>query len=256
MSKLKFLAKNTLTRTAREIRTFRRLTRFLVALLSLIAIVLAAVYVITILYNRYGAFTVRLSKLDHVNYALSLSEDRNFHSASSRLNMNVNEEITNISINDLPTNLDSELGGVKHEPGDNFVAYTYFLKNSGIYEADVQYTLYVANMTMNIQEAIRVRLYVDGVPTDYAWPSADGSPEPGTTEFLSREDVTIGFFENMQPEEEHRFTVVLWLEGDDPECLNPILGGSFKIDMVIDILSVEEESSSAANETVQVEAMK
>ena len=33
-----------------------------------------------------------------------------------------------------------------------------------------------------------------------------------------------------------KITVVIWLEGDDPDCVDDILGGQLKIDMVMEIL--------------------
>ena len=37
-----------------------------------------------------------------------------------------------------------------------------------------------------------------------------------------------------------KYTVVIWLEGNDPECLDNILGGEFKIDMSMSIIGIEE----------------
>jgi hypothetical protein len=30
-----------------------------------------------------------------------------------------------------------------------------------------------------------------------------------------------------------KFTIVIWLEGDDPDCVDSIIGGQFKVDMSI-----------------------
>ena len=35
----------------------------------------------------------------------------------------------------------------------------------------------------------------------------------------------------MNPGGSDRFTVVIWLEGDDPDCVNDILGGELKMHM-------------------------
>ena len=37
----------------------------------------------------------------------------------------------------------------------------------------------------------------------------------------------------------HKYTVVLWLEGDDPDCTDDILGGEFKVDMVMNVVAEE-----------------
>jgi len=245
MKKENILTSRVLNRSAKEVAGYRRLKRFLLATLGLLVVLLAAVYLVTVLYNKYGSFTVRISKLDNLKYSLALSEERNFNSSSARLNSDVTEDITNIRTIDLPTDLDSEQGGKKYKSGDNFVAYTYFVKNSGTAPCNMQYTLYIANMTLGIEEAIRIRLYVDGEYTDYAWPAKDGSAEPGTTPFLSNQDVVVGYFDNMPVNKTHRFTVVIWLDGDDPECVNNILGGQFKVDMTINVLSPDEEQSGA-----------
>ena len=40
-----------------------------------------------------------------------------------------------------------------------------------------------------------------------------------------------------------KVTVVIWLEGDDPECVNAILGGEMKMHMDIYEEHVEEKNS-------------
>jgi hypothetical protein len=37
--------------------------------------------------------------------------------------------------------------------------------------------------------------------------------------------------ENFQPGEVDKYTVVIWLEGNDPECINDIIGGELKMQM-------------------------
>ena len=37
----------------------------------------------------------------------------------------------------------------------------------------------------------------------------------------------------LSPEEYDKFTIVVWLEGDDPDCVNKIIGGEIKLHMEI-----------------------
>ena len=37
----------------------------------------------------------------------------------------------------------------------------------------------------------------------------------------------------MKPGKKDRFTIVIWIEGDDPECNNALLGGEIKMHMDI-----------------------
>ena len=40
-------------------------------------------------------------------------------------------------------------------------------------------------------------------------------------------------YENFKPNDVDKYTVVVYLEGDDPQCINDILGGEMKMDMLI-----------------------
>ena len=46
-----------------------------------------------------------------------------------------------------------------------------------------------------------------------------------TTPFLDDYTALQGFVEDFQPGEVKKYTVIVWLEGDDPDCNNSILGG-------------------------------
>lgn len=228
-----------LRRTAAEIKHYRLLMKILPALVGFFAMALVVVYVVTILYNKFGSFTVMVNKFDSVEYALTLSETREFYSQTMRLNSKASEEITNISVNDLPLDLDSDQGGIKHHPGDNWVAYTFFCKNAGVRTVDAEYKCYIVNMTKDVERAVRVRIYKDGEYTDYAWTRNDGTgAEPGTVEFLTDTVIANKSLPDFKPDDVIRFTVVIWLEGDDPECIDDIIGGQFKIDMSISIVNV------------------
>ena len=38
-----------------------------------------------------------------------------------------------------------------------------------------------------------------------------------------------------------KYTIIVWLEGNDPDCTDDIIGGEFKIDMEMEILETDEE---------------
>lgn len=43
--------------------------------------------------------------------------------------------------------------------------------------------------------------------------------------FESGDVITSGIIDDVQPGEVHKYTVVLWLEGDDPDCTDELIGG-------------------------------
>ena len=226
-----------LRRTAAEVKRYRVLTRVLPIAMSIAVVTLALVYTITTMYTKFGSFTVTVNKYDNVAHALTLSETPDFKDMTSRLNAASSQEITNISVDTLPLDLDMINGS---HNGDNYMAYTFYCRNAGTEAVTYEYELYIANMTLEIEDAVRVRLYVNGEYEDYAKTRNDGQgAEPGTTEFLTEETILRKEL-HLTPGEYTKFTIVVWLEGDDPECVDTILGGIFKIDMNMSVLGEAE----------------
>ena len=226
-----------LRRTAAEVKRYRVLIRVLPIAMSIAVVTLALVYTITTMYTKFGSFTVTVNKYDNVAHALTLSETPDFKDMTSRLNAASSQEITNISVNTLPLDLDNINGS---HNGDNYMAYTFYCRNAGTESVTYEYELFIANMTLEIEDAVRIRLYVNGDYEDYAKTRNDGQgAEPGTTEFLTEETILRKEL-HLTPGEYTKFTIVVWLEGDDPECVDTILGGVFKIDMNMSVLGEAE----------------
>jgi len=64
-------------------------------------------------------------------------------------------------------------------------------------------------------------------------------------EFVSDSVIAEGIKENMLPQEVHKYTVVIWLEGDDPDCTNELIGGHLGLEMYMSMLDEEGEGSDA-----------
>lgn len=218
-----------LHRTAREVRNYSVRMRALSALLVMILLVVGVFYAVSALYKRSGGFTVGVDKVDMLKYGLTLSEHAEISHKTSHLNAKISEEITNIAAESLPDNIDKIDG---EHSGRNYIAYTFYLQNAGEVAFPCEYAVEMSNITNGLDDAIRLRLYVEGTPTTYAKTKSDGTgPEPGTVEFYSATTMARGRFEDLQPGESKRFTVVLWIEGNDPECLDWLIGGQLKVEM-------------------------
>ena len=228
-----------LRRTAVEFKNYRRLMRLLPILIGIAILILILGYVLSVLYMKFGAFTVKVNKFDHNEYALTLSESPGFEAHSSRLNAEISETVTNIDGNTIPDWVDNVDG--EHN-GENYVAYTFYCSNAGAKTVTYNYDMYIANMTYEVEQAVRVRLYVNGEYTDYAYARTDGvkGPEPGTTAFQSGNTIVKKDIQHFKPGDYTKFTVVIWLEGNDPDCVDKIIGGEFKVDMAISVLTAED----------------
>ena len=86
--------------------------------------------------------------------------------------------------------------------------------------------------SLNVDEAVRFRIYKDDDAfVTYAKESARGTAESDTVAFVSDELIAREHVADFNPGDIHKYTVVMWIEGSDPECTDNILGGEFKVHM-------------------------
>ncbi len=217
-----------------KIRTAQRLTPKIIICL---VVLLALVFIAAALYKNGGSFTVAITNPDK-SYGLSLCESDDFFSPTSVLKADIAEKITNIDgETDLPADLDNING--KHN-GLNYVAYTFYCKNTGSKPCTLQYELYFESTTKGIEKAIRIRIYEDGTPTTFARTRSDGTgPEKGTKEFLTETIVTKQQRENFEVNNIKKFTVVIWIEGWDEDCTDDIIGGVLKLNMKLSAIPID-----------------
>lgn len=223
-----------LIRTAKEIKSYQVQKKVLLSLLAMLITITGTFYMLATLYERTGSFTVGVNKIDMVREGLSLSESYTLENPATNLNAEVNEHITNIAEDWIAENVDS-IDGVHN--GDNYIAYTFYLFNAGDIHLNYEYSINVTNVTNGLDEAIRIRLYTNGTPETFAKTKSDGSgPELGTTEFYSNGIAAYRRVDNFAPSAVTRYTVVIWIEGNDPDCVDWLLGGKLKVDMAFAVV--------------------
>lgn len=223
-----------LARSAEEAKRYTVLRKLLLTLLIVLVLLITIVYIISVLYTKFGSFTVTVNKYDANRFGLCLSETPRFDTQISRLNARTAEDITNISVNDLPGDLDSINGA---HNGENYLAYTFYLKNVGKDTITFEYHLFITNVKNDVDKAIRIRIYRDGEDTTYARTRSDGGgAEVGCVDFLTERTVVREQVADFKPGDVTKFTVVMWIEGDDPDCIDDLIGGSLKSDMNISVI--------------------
>ena len=225
--------KNLIHVTAEEISKYEFRKRLIGILIAAGLTLLGVVYAISAVYMETGSFTISVNKYEMYEHGLSLSENRDLSKPSSILNAKVDKSITNIAEAEIDENV-NQIDGLHN--GKHYIAYTFYLFNAGDTEVNYIWQVRMSNVFNGIDEAIRLKLYVDDVPTTYAKTASDGSgAEPGTTEFYSNVIMAQGRKDTFTPGMSTKFTVVIWLEGTDPDCVDWIKGGQMKIEMVMSI---------------------
>lgn len=223
-----------LRRTAKEVRRYNVALRASAAALAVLVLLTIILYIIAALYMKTGSFTVRVDKVDMTKYGLRLSESRDMFYPTSHLNAEIEKNITNIAEDWLPDNLGMIDGD---HSGPNYIAYTFYLQNGGDVEVSYEYSVIMSNVTNALDEAIRLRLYVNDVPTNYAKTRSDGKgPEEGAKEFYSSTLMMKDRKDGFMPGDVTKFTVVLWIEGNDPDCVDWLIGGEMKVEMDFSIV--------------------
>lgn len=223
-----------LARKAKEAKNYSVIKKVLIAFLISVILLLVIVYTLAALYTKFGSFTVTVNKFDATHYGLCLSETPQFETQISRLNVRAAEDITNISAEDLPADIDSING--PHN-GENYLAYTFYLKNVGSNTVTFEYHMFITNIKNDLDKAIRIRIYRDGDPVTYARTRSDGlGSEEGCVDFLTADTVAREQVKGFKPGDVIKFTVVIWIEGNDPDCTDELMGGSLKTDMTMTVI--------------------
>ena len=204
-----------------------RMQLLLMGLLLLVAIL----FVTAFMQEKMGNFTINLNRLELYRKGISISETGDFKDATARLTASNVQDATNISIEDLPDNLDEEEGD---HNGKNYMAYTYYVRNAGKEDLGYKARITLDSCAKGAEEAVRVAVWRNGTRVVYAEPAADGGDESGCTSFESDEVVCTYEEPDFLVGNVDRYTIVIWMEGDDPECVDSIIGGSVQFSMRID----------------------
>lgn len=192
-----------------------------------------------------GNFTIT-ADMPNRQLGISLSESPDMTNPTTRLFANPVEDMFNITEADLPSNIDDIDGS---HNGDHYMAYTYYLGNAG--EVALQYSMRLAieQMKLGVDAAIRVRIYENGVPSTYAKLAANGEPEAiapsvnntPTTPFYSESEIVYRDDKVLQFGQVNKYTIVLWLEGWDPECVDDIRSGRLRLSLEYKVIRPIEE---------------
>lgn len=194
-------------------------------------ILVAGLFIAAFSQEKMGNFTINLNRLEMFRKGIAIDSDPYFSKPTARLIAETVEDATNISADEIPADVDDIDGS---HNGENYMAYTYYVRNAG--KEDVSYiaTVTLDSCSKGAEEAVRVAVWRNGKRITYAMPSASGDPEEDCENFESsslvcsytENDFLVGYVD--------KYTIVIWMEGDDPECVDKIVGGSVQFTMRIE----------------------
>ncbi len=167
---------------------------------------------------------------------ITLSTDENFLTSSTRLMSEPIQDARDVTYSWLKLDEIQNTNGNYVDIDHDYVAFTFYVKNEGSETVDLSYYIRITEIYKNLDEAIRILVIDNGVETMYMKPdtSDDNTYPPGMPvgeHFISSNTVTRRIIPNFRPNQVRKFTVVIWLEGNDPDCNDEILGGMIKMTM-------------------------
>lgn len=226
----------------------RRAKRFGAALLRMdklnllllgMTLLVAMLFIVAFIQEKMGNFTINLNRLELYRKGISIASDGDFTEPTARLTASSIKEATHTSFDEIPKDIDDFDGS---HNGKNYMAYTYYVRNAG--KEDLSYDAIVTldSCAKGAEEAVRVAIWRNGERVIYAEPAKDGKTEEGCVNFEEHNIVCHYTEEKFLIGNVDKYTIVIWMEGEDPECTDAIVGGSVEFSMDIDATSEDNSN--------------
>ena len=222
--------KEKIVNSAKKLARKKTRNRVLKIILVIIVLFLINLYIVLRLMYIGENFTVTLDSEYGRESGLVVYEDPNDIKIRTYLKSEPINYFTDISVNWLPQNIDNE-GNGSHN-GQNYIAYTFYASNKGQDTINYWATIEIEDVIKNVDEAIRVMVIKNGERTIYAKKNkSTGNAENNKQPFYSDNVIMLEKNENFQVDSEDKYTIVIWVEGDDPDCTDELIGGEIKMNM-------------------------
>ena len=223
---------NTVKVTADKIKKRNKITRNLKLILLGLFLLLIIIYFVLSIVFEGANFTISLDPEFTNEKGITLYNDIEQKKAVKKLYVESEGFMDNISIDWLPEDLGDNAGGSHN--GDNYIAYTFYIENQGEETLNYWYEISIVDVIKNVDEAIRIIVYHNNERTVYAKVNGDTKEaEKNTEKFYSEKIAVLESRSDFKPNDIDKFTVVFFLEGDDPDCIDTLIGGEIKMRMDI-----------------------
>ena len=217
-----------------QIAGLKKRRKILGIVLGAVTAVLALLFIISMLVTKWGDLVIEIDR-PAVAKGFTLSETEDFANKTVSLSAKQQLDVTNITYNWLPTDLDTSKDG-EHN-GENYVAYTFYLRNDGKETIDYKTVLDITGVAKSADEAVRVMVYKNGEPSIYAKGKYDDREQAETdaTKFESDTVVMTASSKDFEVGAVDKYTIVIWIEGNDAECVDDIRDGYVRMRMLFEL---------------------
>jgi hypothetical protein len=208
------------------------------------------VSVVTFYGQSTGSFVISIDP-ELGERGIQMADNLEFRFASERLFTDPVQDALDVTYAWL------DLVGIKDSEGNfvdevhGYVAYTFWLKNTGSETVDITHIMRIDDATRSLDAAIRILVIEDDIVYRlYQKPDVPDNEGnlpvykdmPQSINFLSRNLVFSETIQNFKPGDVKKFSVVIYMEGQDPDTFHDpetkegVLGGTIKASMFFKIL--------------------
>lgn len=214
---------------SQKIRKSRKRYKVAKLILLVLFILLALSYLVfAFIYNGYN-FTITLDKNLYYENNVIIYDDKDYKVYRQEIKIPSLEYFDNINEKWIPKDVNKYDGS---HNGKNYLAYSFYIENMGEDIIDYWSEIVIDDIIKNVDEAIRFKVYFDDEITTYAKVnSTTKKAEKNTEPFYDEETIMLQHVEEFKPNEIHKYTIVMWLEGKDPDCTDNLIGGELRAHM-------------------------
>lgn len=211
-------------------------------ILVIMAVFLIIIYYLLRIVYESGRFTITLDNAGDRRSGIIIYEHKEDKNPQQTLEAETIDFITNISVDWIPENIGENEEGSHN--GNNYIAYSFYIENVSDYTINYWYEMILDDVIKNVDKALRTMIILNGEKTIYAkLNGTTNEPEKDTEKFFSDEKVAVKCRENFESGQIDKCTVVVWIEGDDPDCIDDLIGGEIKMHMDIAEEHIKQENN-------------
>ena len=191
-----------------------------------------------------GTYTISMNE-ESVRKGIQLSQTPDFEvGGTSRLYADPNDKADEATYSYLKIEEARSVDGMFTDNEADYMAYTFYLKNSGLEMVDLVYTINIIEVSKSLDEYIRILVIIDdleGGITEQMFMKPDPEPKyyppemPQAKHFISDTLVSSERIPMLQVNQVRKITVFMWIEGYDTHP--GMERGSIKIDMRFSVLN-------------------
>jgi hypothetical protein len=192
-----------------------------------------------------GSFVVSIKQSDYKN-GIGLSESPGVDGVSPRVYAKAMERARDMMFSDLPLEeiwaTDGDYPDTRHE----YIAYSFYLTNIGEQTVNVTLKIDITGESSNLGGAIRIILIDENGVWMYQRPDdkvfdypylIDTKENFNVVEFNGNSVVGDKVIEALEPGKSTRYSIIVYIEGNDPDCVDEIQdGGSLQLKMEFSII--------------------